>query len=80
MGDTDGSGQGVEIVSHNVGLRPAREGGARIELERKVVKGIKVGVVHAYGFGSAGYQQSWGTAEEVAGLVDRYLGKERAAL
>lgn len=44
----------VEIISHNVGLRPAREGGARIELERRAVKGKKVGVIHAYGFGSAG--------------------------
>jgi D-amino-acid oxidase len=46
---------GVEVISHNVGLRPAREGGARIELERRAVGGRPVGLIHAYGFGSAGY-------------------------
>jgi hypothetical protein len=58
----------VEIVAHNAGLRPAREGGIRIELETRVlgegkwkdllpkIKGSKreVGVVHAYGLGSGG--------------------------
>lgn len=38
-------GQGwekIEIVSHNVGLRPARHGGVRVELERRVVgKGLE---------------------------------------
>ena len=28
----------IEVVSHIVGLRPAREGGARVELEERVVK------------------------------------------
>ena len=58
----------IEVVSHNVGLRPAREGGARVELEHRVLTrgrerlipgqkaagGDKVGVVHAYGIGPAG--------------------------
>ncbi|KAL7409162.1 FAD dependent oxidoreductase [Mrakia frigida] len=68
-------GQGwekIEIVSSNVGLRPARRGGARMELEVvKVKKGgpeRKVGVVHAYGIGPAGYQSSWGMAENVGDL------------
>lgn len=33
-----GGGKGwkeIEVVSHNVGLRPAREGGARVELEER---------------------------------------------
>lgn len=40
----------IEVISANVGLRPARRGGARMELEEiKVKKGgeRKVGVVHA---------------------------------
>jgi hypothetical protein len=67
-----GEGNGwrdIKIVSHNVGLRPAREGGARVEVERRKLgdrpqgklpiggdgkKGREVVVVHAYGFGSAG--------------------------
>ncbi|THH21228.1 hypothetical protein EW146_g288 [Bondarzewia mesenterica] len=69
----------TRILSHNVGLRPAREGGPRVEaqivelptkgdLVPKLVQGddesAKVLVVHAYGFGPAGYQQSWGAAAE----------------
>lgn len=56
----------VQILSHNVGLRPAREGGPRVEAEwmqfplkgdliprpEKVdLKDKKLLVVHAYGFG-----------------------------
>jgi len=58
----------VEVVAHNAGLRPAREGGIRIELEERVlgegkwkdvlpkIKGVgrQVAVVHAYGLGSGG--------------------------
>ena len=62
--------ESVQVVSHNVGLRPAREGGMRLELEKRVVgrgggliplsarkaeKGPReVAVVHAYGIGPAG--------------------------
>lgn len=67
-----GNGKGVEgfkIVSHNVGLRPVRTGGMRLELEkRRLGKGVihellphegktmerDVAVVHAYGIGPAG--------------------------
>lgn len=60
----------IEVVAHNVGLRPAREGGARMELEEREIGkavssqiapgsvkgslGRKVAVVHAYGVGGAG--------------------------
>jgi D-amino-acid oxidase len=54
----------IDIVSHNVGHRPAREGGARLELERRndlrssplvtKTKEDAGAVIHAYGFGSAG--------------------------
>jgi hypothetical protein len=55
----------IEVVSHNVGHRPAREGGARLELQERsqlpsgpfAKKGSVKGdgaVIHAYGFGSAG--------------------------
>ncbi|OCF77706.1 D-amino-acid oxidase [Kwoniella mangroviensis CBS 8886] len=86
-----GSIEDIKIVSHNVGLRPAREGGLRCELEHRFIgdnenndallpakgKGKggkrKVGVVHAYGIGGAGYQSSLGIAKEVSGLVDQWL-------
>lgn len=64
-----GDWRGIEVVSHNVGLRPARKGGMRLELERRKLgerkgelipgpgrgerEGKEVGVVHAYGIGSA---------------------------
>jgi len=78
----------TRILSHNVGLRPAREGGPRVEAQFVNVpsKGPLVPelsgastdskttlVVHAYGFGSYGYQQSWGAAEEVVRLLKENL-------
>ena len=61
-------GKGIEhldVIRHNVGLRPFREGGARIEKER--IQGVWV--VHNYGHGGAGYQSSYGCAENVVQLV-----------
>jgi hypothetical protein len=45
-----GGGKGwenIKVVSHNVGLRPAREGGMRLELEERVLGeyGSKKGLV-----------------------------------
>lgn len=63
---TDGKGiEALSVIRHGVGLRPFREGGPRVESD--IVDGQKV--VHAYGHGGAGYQASWGTAEEVVRLV-----------
>ncbi|KAI0081069.1 FAD dependent oxidoreductase [Panus rudis PR-1116 ss-1] len=76
----------TRIISHNVGLRPAREGGPRIELEhiklplvsdllhgRKFEVGAEqqFPVIHAYGFGGAGYQGSWGAAEEAVAFLEK---------
>lgn len=59
----------IEVVSHNVGFRPAREGGIRVELEQRTIgepfspllpkaatsQPIRRGaVVHAYGAGGGG--------------------------
>lgn len=81
----------TKILKHNVGLRPARKGGPRVEAEWLGIpcetewitakQGAaasatgKVLVVHAYGFGSAGYQMSWGAAEEVGSLVNSGLNQ-----
>ncbi|KAI0695637.1 FAD dependent oxidoreductase [Cytidiella melzeri] len=77
----------TRIISHNVGLRPARHGGPRIEPEWFKMS-FKTGlpaddrgdenerellVVHAYGFGAAGYQGSWGAAEEVVDILHASL-------
>jgi D-amino-acid oxidase len=45
-----------------VGLRPARDGGPRVERQG--------GVVHCYGHGGAGLTLSWGCAAEVVRLVE----------
>lgn len=59
----DGTLEGIEVIRHNVGLRPAREGGPRVETQRltlpttsplapaasKRVERREVSVVHAYG-------------------------------
>lgn len=68
-------GKGIEhldIIRHGVGLRPARDGGARIEKDR--VNGVNV--VHSYGFGGAGYQCSWGAAESAVRIVDEALAEK----
>ncbi|OCF57834.1 D-amino-acid oxidase [Kwoniella mangroviensis CBS 10435] len=79
----------IEVIAHNVGLRPAREGGARVELEHRQIgkkgftsinpttvnddMGRKVAVVHAYGVGGAGFQNSMGLAVKVSDLAVGYL-------
>lgn len=82
--------RGAPILTHNAGLRPAREGGPRVELEtiqlplqneltprhgRDAVAPRELKVVHAYGFGPAGYQNSWGAAMEVREMVEQCAGK-----
>jgi D-amino-acid oxidase len=59
-----------DLVGHHVGFRPLRQGGVRLELERR--DGYKV--VHCYGHGGYGYQTSWGCAGEVKQLVLSELG------
>ncbi|GGQ61286.1 FAD-dependent oxidoreductase [Couchioplanes azureus] len=56
---------GAPVVGEKVGLRPARRGGPRVEVE-KLSGGT---VVHAYGHGGAGMTLSWGCADEVASLA-----------
>ncbi|OCH89536.1 FAD dependent oxidoreductase [Obba rivulosa] len=78
------------ILSHNVGLRPARKGGARVEAEWRRLpletewlsaqdgaepQEGEVLVAHAYGFGPAGFQNSWGAAAEVMSLIKANLNK-----
>ncbi|KPV76929.1 uncharacterized protein RHOBADRAFT_24783 [Rhodotorula graminis WP1] len=110
---TDGTLDGIHILRHNVGLRPARTGGPRVEVGKLTLPLVRstepgtalalgtarpapagasseavgapseavkreVTLVHAYGFSSAGYQQSWGVAQDVLGLVEGEIGPPRA--
>lgn len=63
-------GKGIEkldVIRHGVGPRPVRKGGARVEKENVEA----VTIVHNYGHGGAGYQHSYGSAQEAIQLVDK---------
>lgn len=65
-------GRGVEhldVIRHSVGFRPLRLGGTRVDKE--MIGGTWV--VHNYGAGGAGYQQSYGCAQDVVRLVGEAL-------
>lgn len=64
--DTRGS---FEIVKVQVGLRPAREGGSRVEMEVLNADGLSLPIAHAYGHGGAGFQNSVGVANRVIALL-----------
>ncbi|CAG78908.2 hypothetical protein B0I72DRAFT_160391 [Yarrowia lipolytica] len=55
----------LDVVSHNVGRRPARQGGPRVEKE--TIDGTVV--IHNYGAGPAGFQSSIGMAEAAVDLL-----------
>jgi glycine/D-amino acid oxidase-like deaminating enzyme len=55
----------LDIRKINVGFRPARNGGVRVELER--IDGATV--VHAYGAGGMGYELSFGVGARVVQLL-----------
>ncbi|KAJ5128920.1 hypothetical protein N7526_007086 [Penicillium atrosanguineum] len=57
--------EGLKILKHGVGLRPRREGGARIESEYFDQKLV----IHNYGAGGTGFQASWGMAKEAVSFI-----------
>lgn len=69
------SWKSLDVVRHGVGLRPLRDGGARIEKE--TIEGVDV--VHNYGHGGWGYQASYGCSENAVELVEEAL-KPKAKL
>ncbi|KAF9057156.1 D-aspartate oxidase [Panaeolus papilionaceus] len=60
-------------VGEGCGLRPARKGGVRLEVEWKDGKQVhrdgRIPVIHNYGHGGYGYQASWGCATQVLLLL-----------
>ncbi|CAF9940385.1 hypothetical protein IMSHALPRED_002007 [Imshaugia aleurites] len=65
-------GRGVEhlsVIRHNVGLRPVRLGGTR--LQKEMIN--EVLVVHNYGHGGYGYQSSYGCSQAAVKLVEEAL-------
>lgn len=65
-----------DVLSVQVGLRPARDGGVRVEMEE--IDGLVV--CHAYGHAGAGYQNSVGSANKVVKLLDSFLESDDAAI
>lgn len=57
-----------KIIRKQVGFRPFRKGGLRIEYDKE-----KKSLIHCYGHGGAGYQASWGSSAIVRKLVKDYL-------
>lgn len=68
----------VDIVDVNVGLRPGRRGGIRIERADAKDEQDGIPLIYNYGFGGIGYQSSWGAAFEARGLVDEALSRSPA--
>lgn len=63
---------GTEILATFAGLRPGRQGGARIELEERTAGRV---IVHNYGAGGTGYQAGLGMGMEAVGLALPHLSK-----
>ena len=62
--------RGARVIDQLVGLRPARHGGVRLELDPVGLPG-GVRLIHDYGHGGAGVTLAWGCADEVVNLVAR---------
>ena len=72
-----------DVVCDNIGRRPWRQGGLRIEVEDYefcLDDGYYAGqtgqVVHGYGAGGRGYELSWGAAEQIRSLIVRQIRAE----
>jgi len=64
-----------DVLKDNVGRRPWRDGGLRIEVE---ALDSNRRIVHGYGAGGRGYELSWGAAERIVELTaQRVLQAQR---
>jgi D-amino-acid oxidase len=69
-----GGARDFDVISSQVGLRPGRKGGPRVEIEgAEKVEGSWV--IHSYGHAGAGYQSSVGCSEKVATLIAELVEK-----
>lgn len=72
-----GSVNALEVLSYNVGFRPSRRGGTRVQSEwREGNKGRPVLLQSCYGHGGQGYQSSWGSAFAAVRNIAIELGKK----
>ncbi|OBZ85612.1 D-amino-acid oxidase [Choanephora cucurbitarum] len=62
--------QDLKVIKNIVGLRPSRAGGPVLKNQYyNSPSGKQTLITHNYGHGGAGYQSSWGTAQEAVRLV-----------
>jgi glycine/D-amino acid oxidase-like deaminating enzyme len=64
----------LDIRNINVGFRPARNGGMKVEVE---AHGKEATIVHAYGAGGMGYELSYGVAKKVEEIVSSLASKSK---
>ncbi|RUS28938.1 hypothetical protein BC938DRAFT_481249 [Jimgerdemannia flammicorona] len=64
--------KGMVYKTSQVGFRPARKGGVRVETEVLETRtGKQVLICHNYGHGCMGYQTSWGSSNRVVELIEQ---------
>ncbi|KAL3961072.1 hypothetical protein ACCO45_006189 [Purpureocillium lilacinum] len=69
-----------EILASFAGMRPSREGGARVERDGIDVAGEKRILVHNYGAGGTGFQAGYGMAVDAVKTVEDVLRQLRGTL
>ncbi|POR39507.1 D-amino-acid oxidase [Tolypocladium paradoxum] len=67
-----------EVLAAFAGMRPSREGGARVEREDISVNGARRALVHNYGAGGTGFQAGYGMAMDAVGTVEDVLRELQA--
>ncbi|KAI5955783.1 DAO1 [Candida jiufengensis] len=65
----------IEVIKVNIGFRPFREDGVRIEKDPKYNW-----LIHNYGAGGGGYQGSFGFAQKVVDIVKKEVDKTKSKL
>lgn len=70
--------QEPEVLAAFAGLRPSREGGARVDREEITVRGQRRALVHNYGAGGTGFQAGYGMALESVALAEDVLRELRS--
>ncbi|KAJ7636978.1 D-amino-acid oxidase [Roridomyces roridus] len=63
----------LDVIEECVGLRPSRKGGLRIECTSLEIDGQVIPIIHNYGHGGAGYQESWPSANRAVDLLKAAL-------
>lgn len=63
----------LDVIAAFTGLRPSREGGARVEREGIVVAGLDRAVIHNYGAGGTGFQAGYGMALDAVHAAEPLL-------